>query len=139
MEDQDPAIRVLLAKIGVDVHDRGIKIIARSLRDAGMEVIYLGQGALPGQIARAAIDENVGIIGISSMEGMHHVRIPQLIQELKENKSKIPVICGGIIPSREAVTLREDFGVEVFVPGTPISTIVEAFKRIARRGESERL
>jgi methylmalonyl-CoA mutase C-terminal domain/subunit len=124
--------RVLIAKIGVDVHDRGVKVVARALRDAGMEVLYLGTGILPAEIATTAEQEDVDVIGISSMEGMHHVKVPQIMKKLKERGLAIPVICGGVIPLNEANRLKTRHGVlEVFSPGTSLASIIEAFKKAA--------
>ncbi|MBS7650446.1 MAG: cobalamin-dependent protein [Candidatus Bathyarchaeia archaeon] len=125
-------IRVLLSKVGVDVHDRGLKVVASALRDAGMEVIYLGASRFQDEIVKAAEEEDVDIIGISSMEGMHHVKIPELMRELRRRGIHAPVVCGGIIPLNEAKELKEQHGVsEVFPPGSSLREIVEYFKKCA--------
>jgi len=127
-------IRVLLARIGVDLHDRGVKVIARALRDAGMEVIYLGPGQLPDQIVKAAIDEDVDVIGISSMEGMHAVRIPEVLRLLrKEGADDISVVVGGIIPAQDVPKLKRAGVKEIFGPGTATKTIVEYIERTVLR------
>jgi len=123
--------KVLLAKIGVDIHDVGIRMIARYLRDNGIEVIFLGY-ALPDPIVRTAIDEDVDVIGISSMQGMHHVRVPEVLELLKKNQANIPVIVGGIIPHNEAEELLK-LGVKaVFPPGSSLSQILETVKKSAQ-------
>jgi methylmalonyl-CoA mutase C-terminal domain/subunit len=123
--------KVLLAKIGVDIHDVGIRMIARYLRDNGIEVIFLGY-ALPDTIVRTAIDEDVDVIGISSMQGMHHVRVPEVLELLKKNQANIPVIVGGIIPPNEAEELLK-LGVKaVFPPGSSLSQILETIKKLAQ-------
>lgn len=127
-------IRILLARIGVDLHDRGIKIIARALRDAGMEVIYLGPSQLPEPIVKAAIEEDVDAIGISSMEGMHAVRIPEIIRMLRREGGKdVLVIAGGIIPLQDIPKLRKSGVRQVFGPGTPMKEIVEFIQQNASR------
>ena len=130
MSKRKRRIRVLLSKVGVDVHDRGLKVIAMALRDAGLEVVYLGASRFQDEIVKAAVEEDVDVIGISSMGGMHHVKIPDLMKELKEKKIGIPVVCGGIIPLDEAQLLKEQCGVsEVFSPGSSLTEIVEYFER----------
>ena len=130
-------IRVLLSKVGVDVHDRGLKVVATALRDAGMEVIYLGASRFLDEIVKAGEEEDVDIIGLSSMEGMHHVKIPDLMKELKERRIDVPVICGGIIPLSEAQILKEQHGVnEVFSPGSSLNEIVEYFRNLGNRRTS---
>ena len=122
--------RILLSKVGVDVHDRGLKVIAAALRDAGMEVIYLGASRFQDEIVKSAEEEDVDAIGISSMEGMHHVKIPELMKELREKKIEVPVVCGGIIPMNEANDLKNRHGVyEVFSPGATLKEIVECFRK----------
>ena len=134
MSKRKRRIRVLLSKVGVDVHDRGLKVIAMALRDAGMEVVYLGASRFQDEIVKAAVEEDVDVIGISSMEGMHHVKIPDLMKELKEKQIDIPVVCGGIIPLDEAQNLKEQCGVsEVFPPGSSLREIVEYFDRCVRK------
>ncbi len=123
-----------MARIGVDLHDRGIKIIARALRDAGMEVIYLGPSQLPEPIVKAAIEEDVDAIGISSMEGMHAVRIPEIIRMLRREGGKdVLVIAGGIIPLQDIPKLRKSGVRQVFGPGTPMKEIVEFIQQNASR------
>ncbi len=124
--------RVLLAKLGVDIHDVGIRMVARYLRDNGVEVIFLGY-ALPETIVRVAIDEDVDVIGISSMQGMHHVRVPEVLELLRREGADIPVIVGGIIPPNEAEWLKQLGVKEVFPPGSQLSRILSTIKSLACR------
>jgi methylmalonyl-CoA mutase, C-terminal domain len=119
-------IRVVVAKVGLDGHDRGAKIIARALRDAGMEVIYTGLHQTPEQVVEAAIQEDVDAIGISILSGAHMTLIPRIIELLEENEAEdILVFVGGTIP-KEDITRLKELGVgEVFTPGTPTKKAVE--------------
>ncbi len=119
-------IRVVVAKVGLDGHDRGAKIIARALRDAGMEVIYTGLHQTPEQIVETAIQEDADAIGISILSGAHMTLVPRVIERLKENEADdILVFCGGTIP-REDIPKLERAGVgAVFTPGTPTRKAVE--------------
>ena len=113
-------IRVVVAKVGLDGHDRGAKIIARALRDAGMEVIYTGLHQTPEQVVEAAIQEDADAIGISILSGAHMTLVPRIIELLRENEAEdILVFVGGTIP-KEDITQLKELGVgEVFTPGTP--------------------
>lgn len=118
-------IRVLLTKIGLDGHDRGVKVVATTLRDAGMEVIYTGPWQTVEQVAEAAAQEGVDVIGISSL-AYDHVLIPKLMKLLREkNLTDVLVIVGGIIPPDEASSLKEIGVAEIFPPGSPLDYIVE--------------
>lgn len=118
-------IRVLIAKPGLDGHDRGVKIVARGLRDAGMEVIYLGLRLTPEQIAETAIQEDVDVVGLDCLSGAHMALFPKTIELLKEKGGKdILVVAGGIIPQKDIPTLKEAGIAEIFGPGTPIDNIV---------------
>ncbi|NOZ84826.1 MAG: cobalamin B12-binding domain-containing protein [Deltaproteobacteria bacterium] len=119
-------IRVLLAKPGLDGHDRGVRVIAKGLRDAGMEVIYLGLHQTPEDIVEAAIQEDVDVIGLSSLAGAHMTIFPKVIELLKEkNAEDILIVGGGIIPEDDLKSL-EDQGVDkLFLPGTTITEIAE--------------
>jgi methylmalonyl-CoA mutase, C-terminal domain len=119
-------IRVVVAKVGLDGHDRGAKIIARALRDAGMEVIYTGLHQTPEQVVEAAIQEDADAIGISILSGAHMTLVPRIIELLEENEAEdILVFVGGTIP-REDITRLKELGVgEVFTPGTPTKKAVE--------------
>ena len=119
-------IRVVVAKVGLDGHDRGAKIIARALRDAGMEVIYTGLHQTPEQVVETAIQEDADAIGISILSGAHMTLIPRIIELLEENEAEdILVFCGGTIP-RDDIRRLKELGVgEIFTPGTPTQKAVE--------------
>lgn len=117
-------IRVLVAKPGLDGHDRGAKVIARGLKDAGMEVIYLGLRLTPEQIAEAAIQEDVDIVGLSCLSGAHMTLFPRIVKLIREKSRKdILVIVGGIIPRKDVPKLKEAGIARVFGPGTPMAEI----------------
>ncbi len=119
-------IRVVVAKVGLDGHDRGAKIIARALRDAGMEVIYTGLHQTPEQVVETAIQEDADAIGISILSGAHMTLIPRIIELLKENDAgDILVFCGGTIPKDDVPRLKEAGVGEIFTPGTPTGKAVE--------------
>jgi methylmalonyl-CoA mutase C-terminal domain/subunit len=119
-------IRVVVAKVGLDGHDRGAKIIARALRDAGMEVIYTGLHQTPEQVVETAIQEDADAIGISILSGAHMTLIPRIIELLKENEAEdILVFCGGTIPKDDVPRLKEAGVGEIFTPGTPTRKAVE--------------
>jgi methylmalonyl-CoA mutase C-terminal domain/subunit len=122
-------IRVLIAKPGLDGHDRGAKVIARALRDAGMEVIYTGLRQTPEQIVAAAIQEDVDAIGLSILSGAHNVLFPEVMRMLKEEGAEdVVVFAGGIIPEQDIPRLKELGIREIFLPGTPTSTAVNAIR-----------
>ena len=119
-------IRVLVAKPGLDGHDRGAKVIARALRDAGMEVIYTGLRQTPEMIASAALQEDVDAVGISILSGAHNTLCPRIINLLKENgMDDTLVLVGGIVPHEDIVELKKIGVSEVFVPGTSTEDIVK--------------
>jgi len=119
-------IRVLIAKPGLNSHDRGAKVVARALRDAGMEVIYTGLRQTPEQIVETAIQEDVDVIGISLLSGAHMAHIPRIMQLLKEKGlTDVLVIAGGTIPEEDIPKLKEIGVKEVFPPGTPLEKIVK--------------
>ncbi|MCD6474977.1 MAG: cobalamin B12-binding domain-containing protein [Anaerolineaceae bacterium] len=122
-------IRVLIAKPGLDGHDRGAKIIARALRDAGMEVIYTGLRQTSEMIAEAALQEDVDVVGLSILSGAHMSLVPRILDSLKENgQSNVPVFVGGIIPEDD-IPLLLDMGVSaVFGPGSFTGAIVKAVR-----------
>src|SRR5512136_937192 len=121
----DKKIRVILAKPGLDGHDRGIKVVARGLRDAGMEVIYLGLRLIPEQIAEAAIQEDVDVVGLDCLSGAHMALFPRTVNLIREKGGqKIMVVGGGIIPKKDIPKLKEAGVAEIFGPGTPIEEIV---------------
>ena len=112
----DRKIRVLVAKPGLDGHDRGAKVIARALRDAGMEVIYTGLRQTPEMIASAAVQEDVDAVGISILSGSHMELVPVVLDGLREAGVDVPVVVGGIIPDADAAKLRELGAAAVFTP-----------------------
>ena len=119
-------LRVLVAKPGLDGHDRGVKIIARGFRDAGFEVIYTGLHQTPEQIVSAAIQEDVDLVGLSCLSGAHMHLFPEVLKGLRQKGAgEIPVIAGGIIPDEDIPRLKEAGIKEVFLPGTPIHQIVK--------------
>ena len=119
-------IRVLVAKPGLDGHDRGAKIVARALRDAGMEVIYTGLRQTPEMVVRAALDEGVQCIGLSILSGAHNALFPKIMELLKaEGVKDVLVVGGGIIPEDDIPALKEAGIGEIFGPGTPLDEIVE--------------
>ena len=124
-------IRVLIAKPGLDGHDRGAKVVARGLRDAGMEVIYTGLRQTPEQIVNAAIQEDVDCIGLSILSGAHNHLFPEIMKLLKEKGADdIPVFAGGIIPEDDIPFLQSIGIKKVFLPGTKISEVVEFIKKV---------
>jgi methylmalonyl-CoA mutase C-terminal domain/subunit len=125
----DKKIRVLIAKPGLDGHDRGAKIIARALRDAGMEVIYTGLRQTPEQIVAAAVQEDVDAIGLSILSGAHNVLFPEIMRLLKEEEAgEIVVFAGGIIPEQDIPKLKAMGIREIFPPGTPTAAAVAAIR-----------
>jgi methylmalonyl-CoA mutase C-terminal domain/subunit len=119
-------IRVLVAKPGLDGHDRGAKVVARALRDAGMEVIYTGIRQTPEMIAEAALQEDVDVVGLSILSGAHLVLVPRVIAALRERGvDDAVVVVGGIVPPDDATRLKEGGVAEVFGPGTPMQAIVD--------------
>jgi methylmalonyl-CoA mutase C-terminal domain/subunit len=130
----DRKIRVLIAKPGLDGHDRGAKIIARALRDAGMEVIYTGLRQTPEQIVAAAVQEDVDAIGLSILSGAHNVLFPEIMRLLNdESAGDIVVFAGGIIPEKDIPRMKEIGIREIFLPGTPTATAVDAIRRAVVR------
>jgi methylmalonyl-CoA mutase C-terminal domain/subunit len=130
-------IRVLIAKPGLNSHDRGAKVVARALRDAGMEVIYTGLRQTPEQIVETAIQEDVDVIGISLLSGAHMAHIPRIMQLLKEKGlTDVLVIAGGTIPEEDIPKLKEIGVKEVFPPGTPLEKIVKfVLENAPKRGK----
>ena len=122
-------IRVLVAKPGLDGHDRGAKIIARALRDAGMEVIYTGIRQTPEMISEAALQEDVDVIGLSILSGAHMELFPEILRGLKERgMDDVIVVAGGIIPEEDRPALQEMGVRAVFGPGTPTTEIVDSIR-----------
>ncbi|UCH88092.1 MAG: cobalamin B12-binding domain-containing protein [Thermoplasmata archaeon] len=127
-------IRVLIAKPGLDGHDRGAKVVARALRDAGMEVIYTGLHQTPEQIVETAIQEDVDHIGLSLLSGAHMTLIPRVLELMKTNNMEdVTLSAGGIIPDEEAEMLKAQGVVGVYGPGTPTQEIVDFIKNTVKR------
>jgi methylmalonyl-CoA mutase C-terminal domain/subunit len=127
-------IRVVIAKPGLDGHDRGAKVIARTLRDAGFEVIYTGLHQTPEQIVETAIQEDADAIGISILSGAHMTLVPRILELLRqEGAEDVPVVVGGTIPREDADALRKLGVGEVFTPGAPLSEIVDYLHGAASR------
>lgn len=123
-------LRILVAKPGLDGHDRGAKIIARGFRDAGYEVIYTGVHQIPEQIAITAIQEDVDLVGLSCLSGAHVELFSEVVRFLRENNANdIPVIGGGIIPTEDIVTLKASGIRQVFLPGTQLEEIIHWIER----------
>lgn len=129
-------IRILVAKPGLDGHDRGAKVIARALRDAGMEVIYTGLRQTPEMIAEAALQEDVDVVGLSILSGAHMALIPRTIQLLRENgQEDVAVVAGGIIPDADVPELEKAGVRRVFGPGTPTQDIIRFVREeVGKRG-----
>ncbi len=127
-------IRVLVGKPGLDGHDRGAKVVARALRDAGMEVIYTGLHQTPEEIVEAALQEDVDVVGLSILSGAHNTLVPRVIELLRtQGMDDVQVMVGGIIPEEDAQALRQLGVVAVFGPGTETEEIVR-FTRSCARG-----
>ena len=131
---QNHPIRVLVAKPGLDGHDRGAKVIARALRDSGMEVIYTGLRQTPEMIVNAAIQEDVDCIGLSILSGAHNVIVPRIMTLLKEHDAlDILVVLGGTIPTHDIPALKEAGVAAIFGPGTPHETTVDFIRQNVKR------
>ena len=127
-------IRVLVAKPGLDGHDRGARIIARALRDAGMEVIYTGLRQTPEMIVNAALQEDVRVIGLSILSGAHNAIVPKVMELMRErDMADVKLIVGGIIPDEDARELEKQGVAAVFQPGASLETIVSAVRKAAER------
>ncbi|MBI4463414.1 MAG: cobalamin B12-binding domain-containing protein [Acidobacteria bacterium] len=127
-------IRVIVAKPGLDGHDRGAKVIARALRDAGMEVIYTGLRQTPEQIVNAALQEDADVIGLSILSGAHTTIIPKLMTLLKENQLEdVLVVLGGIVPDADVPPMKALGVAEVFQPGASLESIVEFIRTHVRQ------
>jgi methylmalonyl-CoA mutase, C-terminal domain len=127
-------IRVLIAKPGLDGHDRGAKVIARALRDAGMEVIYTGLRQTPEMIAEAALHEDVDVVGLSILSGAHNTLVPRVMDLLRaQGQGTLPVFIGGIIPEADVSALKLAGACAVFGPGTTTADVAEAIRRAVPR------
>jgi methylmalonyl-CoA mutase C-terminal domain/subunit len=127
-------IRVLIAKPGLDGHDRGAKVVSRALRDAGMEVIYTGLRQTPTMVAEAALQEDVDVVGLSILSGAHMALVPRIMEELRErDMDDLPVFLGGIVPQDDIPELKA-MGIEaVFGPGTSTRTIIDYVRQTSRQ------
>jgi len=125
-------IKIVLAKLGLDGHDRGIKALALYLRDHGMEVIYTGIRQTPQSVARICLQEDPHILGISILSGAHNTLIPKLMQELEKLELEFPVIVGGIIPKKDMHFLQEHGVKGIFTPGSSLNSIVEKIHELVQ-------
>ena len=130
-EVQSKKLRAIVAKLGLDGHDRGAKVVARALRDAGMEVIYLGVHQAPEDVVEAALEEDADVIGVSILSGSHIELVNDLLKLMKEKNLNIPVVVGGIVPPDDMRELKKMGVYEVLGPGTPLRRIVEVYKKAA--------
>ncbi|HID18822.1 TPA: methylmalonyl-CoA mutase [Candidatus Bathyarchaeota archaeon] len=128
-------IKVLIAKPGLDGHDRGAKLVASILREAGMEVIYTGRHKTPEEIVSLALQEKVDLIGLSILSGTHLHWALETLKHLKEAGSSIPIVIGGIIPKKDIPILKEMGVAEIFPTGTKLKTIVDSIGEIARKAK----
>ena len=125
----EKCIRVIVAKPGLDGHDRGAKVVARALRDAGFEVIYTGLRQTPEQIVEAALSEDVNVVALSLLSGAHNTLFPKIVEMLKEKgMGDVLVVGGGVIPDADIPGLKEAGVSAVFTPGTPTADVIEFIK-----------
>jgi methylmalonyl-CoA mutase C-terminal domain/subunit len=122
--------RILVAKVGLDGHDRGIKVVARILRDAGYEVIYTGLFQTPQTVAAAAVDEDVDAIGLSMLSGAHMTLAPLVVDEVRKLGSEIPVVVGGIVPNQDVEPLKQAGIAAVITPGASAEQVVETIRAV---------
>lgn len=122
--------RVLVAKVGLDGHDRGVKVVARILRDAGYEVVYTGLFQTPDTVAAAAVDEDVDVIGLSMLSGAHMTLAPLVVQKVRERGVDIPVVVGGIVPDHDIALLAEAGVAAVITPGATADHVVETIRSV---------
>ncbi|MDT7872691.1 MULTISPECIES: cobalamin B12-binding domain-containing protein [unclassified Stygiolobus] len=137
MMSQERRIKVLVAKLGLDGHDRGAKVIARALKDAGMEVVYTGLRQTPEQIVKAALQEDVDVIGVSILSGAHLELVPLVVQQMKEKGlNDVVLVVGGVIPPQDIPKLKEIGVDEVFLPGSSLKEITEKITKavVTKRG-----
>jgi methylmalonyl-CoA mutase cobalamin-binding domain/chain len=129
-------IRVLLAKVGLDGHDRGVKVVARTLRDAGMDVIYTGLHRTPDEVVSAAIQEDVDVLGVSLLSGVQMTVFPKIFDKLKkEGADDMIVVAGGVMPAEDVAALKQMGVKEVMLQDTPPQAIVDTLRRlVAERG-----
>jgi methylmalonyl-CoA mutase C-terminal domain/subunit len=125
--------RILVAKVGLDGHDRGVKVVARILRDAGYEVVYTGLFQTPQTVAAAAVDEDVDAIGLSMLSGAHMTLAPLVVQELRARGSEIPVVVGGIVPTHDMEELEAAGIAAVMTPGATAAEVVATMADVLSR------
>jgi methylmalonyl-CoA mutase C-terminal domain/subunit len=125
--------RVLVAKVGLDGHDRGVKVVARILRDAGFEVVYTGLFQTPDSVAAAAVDEDVDVIGLSMLSGAHLTLAPLVVANVRERGADIPVVVGGIVPDHDLDALSEAGIAAVLRPGATSDEVVAAVRDVVAR------
>ncbi len=131
MTSEDDKIRVLIAKVGLDGHDRGVKIVARCLRDAGMDVIYTGLHRTPDEVVSAAVQEDVDVIGISLLSGAHMTIFPRVIELMRDADAEdILLLGGGVMPDEDVVELKAMGVAEILLQDTPPAEIVATVKRL---------
>ncbi len=132
MSDKAGVIRVLLAKVGLDGHDRGVKVVARTLRDAGMDVVYTGLHRTPAEVVQAAIQEDVDVLGVSLLSGAHMTIIPEILKQLRDaGADDIRVVAGGVLPDEDAQELKKLGVAEVLLQDTPPDEIVSTLRQVA--------
>jgi methylmalonyl-CoA mutase cobalamin-binding domain/chain len=132
-------IRVLVAKVGLDGHDRGAKVVARALRDAGMEIVYTGLHRTPDEVVAAAVQEDVDVVGVSLLSGAHMTLVPRILERLRaQDAGDILVVVGGVIPDEDVQPLRDMGVAEVFDQDTPTDRIADRLRDLvaARRGSA---
>ena len=126
-----PPIRVLVAKVGLDGHDRGVKIVARALRDAGMDVIYTGLHRTPEEVVAAAVQEDVDVVGVSLLSGAHLTLIPRIVTLLREASADAALVVGGVIPDEDVPALKAAGAVDVVLQDTPPDEVVRRVREAA--------
>jgi methylmalonyl-CoA mutase cobalamin-binding domain/chain len=138
MQPQNPSLRIVLAKVGLDGHDRGVKVVARGLRDAGFHVIYAGLWQTPEAVARAVADEDADWLGLSLLSGAHMTQVPRVLELLRrEGLGHVGVIVGGIVPAADVSRLMEMGVAHVFGPGTALNEIAEFLRGQPRRARDD--
>jgi methylmalonyl-CoA mutase C-terminal domain/subunit len=134
----EDSIRVLIAKPGLDGHDRGAKVIAQALRDAGMEVVYTGLRQTPEMIAEAALQEDVDVIGLSILSGAHMALIPRILELLRnQGQETVQILLGGIIPDEDVPQLEEAGVYAIFGPGTSTKDVIEKTRQAVKSARSK--
>ena len=132
MNEESRVIRVLLAKVGLDGHDRGVKVVARSLRDAGMDVVYTGLHRTPAEVVQAAVQEDVDVLGVSLLSGAHMTIIPEILKQLRDaGADDIRVVAGGVIPDDDIQELKKLGVAEVLLQDTSPNEIVSTIRQVA--------